>query len=136
MKLLSILLTLGLLCLHAVDLQWAHSYKEALSLAKKEKKNVMLLVTSARCGWCRKLESTTLKDKNVVERLNKKYILVHAMRGDETYPKTFNVGSVPASFFLDADGKLIIRKVVGYWSAEDYLSYMDDVDYKLGKKTY
>ena len=136
MKLLSVLLSLGLLCLHAVDLQWSSSYKEALSLAKKEKKNVMLLVTSESCGWCRKLERTTLKDKNVVERLNKDYIVVHATRGDLTYPEVLKVGSVPASFFLDANGKLIIRKVVGYWSTEDYLSYMDDVDYKLGKKKY
>jgi hypothetical protein len=37
---------------------------------------------------------------------------------------------------MDENGRLIINRVVGYWSAEDYLSYLDDVDYKLGKKEY
>ena len=120
--------------LHAVELNWLHSYKEALTKAKKEQKNVMLLVTSERCGWCRKLEKTTLKDEKVIERLNKNYIVVHLNRGEGDYPDSFKVSSVPATLFLRVDGTLIIKKVVGYWSSEDYLSYLDDVDYKLGKR--
>ena len=136
MRKILILLSLGLLSMHAIDLEWAQSYKEALSKAKKEKKNVMLLVTSETCRWCRKLENTTLVDKDVVQRLQKDYVVVQATRGEGTYPKVLKVGPVPATFFLDVNGKLIIKKVVGYWSAEDYLSYMDDVDFKLGKKKY
>ena len=136
MKNIFIVLILGLLSLQAVELKWAHSYKEALSQAKKEKKNIMLLVTSESCGWCRKLERTTLKDRDVVERLNRDYIVFHAIRGEGKYPEALKVGAVPASFFLNTEEKLIINNVIGYWPAEDYLSYMDDVDYKLGKKKY
>ncbi len=136
MRKILILLSLVSLSLSALELQWVHSYKEALFKAKQEKKNVMLLVTSETCRWCRKLEEITLTNKDVVQRLQKDYVLVQATRDEDDYPKVLNVGPVPATFFLDANGKLIIKQVVGYWPAEDYLSYMDDVDFKLGKKKY
>ncbi len=136
MKKIFTLLILSFLSLQALELEWTGSYREALSLAKQENKSVMVLVTSESCGWCRRLERVTLKDADVIKRLNRDYILFQATRGEGTYPESFRVGAVPASLFLKADGSLIINKVIGFWSAEDYLSYLDDVDYKLGKKQY
>ncbi len=136
MRKILILLSLISISLCALELQWVNSYHEALLKAKKEKKNLMLLVTSETCRWCKKLENTTLIDKEVVQRLQKDYVVVQLTRDEDNYPKVLKVASVPATFFLDAKGKPIIKQVIGYWSAEDYLSYMDDVDFKLGKKKY
>ena len=136
MKKILILLGLGLLSLYAADLNWAGSYKEAVAKATEQKKSVMLLVTTETCRWCRKLESTTLKDENVVARLKKDYVSVHVTRDVDDYPCHLKVKGVPTTFFLDANAKPLIKKVIGYWNAEDYLSFLDDVDYKLGKKEY
>ena len=131
-----LILSLSLLSLHAADLNWAKSYQDAVSKATEQKKNIMLLVTTKTCRWCRKLESTTLKDESVVSRLEKDYVSVHVTRDVDEYPCHLKVKGVPTTFFLDVSGKPIIKKVIGYWNVEDYLSYLDDVEYKLGKKEY
>lgn len=136
MKKILILFCLSFYSLYGADIEWAHSYKEAMEKAKFQKKNVMLLITTESCRWCRKLESTTLKDAKVVARLNKDYIAVHVTRDVDEYPSYLKTNGVPASYFLDNKGNPIIKKVTGYWNAEDYLSFLDDVDYKLGRKTY
>ncbi len=136
MKKLFILLCLGFLSLHAAELDWAGSYQEAVQKAIKQQKNVMLLVTTTKCRWCRKLESTTLRDERVIKRLEKDYVSVHVTRDVDDYPEDLKVRGVPSTFFLDVNGKPIIKKVLGYWNVEDYLSFLDDVDYKLGRKTY
>ncbi len=136
MKKIFILMSLSLFSLYAAELDWAGSYKEAVAKAVEQKKSVMLLVTTETCRWCRKLESTTLKDENIVARLHKDYVSVHVTRDVDDYPCHLKVKGVPTTFFLDVSGKPLIKKVVGYWNVEDYLSFLDDVDYKLGRKTY
>lgn len=131
-----ILLFLTLLNLHATDLVWANSFKEALSQAQAEKKTLMVLITTKTCRWCRKLEAETLTDETVISRLNKDYISVHLTRDVDEYPRYLSAPGVPASYFLDRTGQPIIKRVMGYWNAEDYMSFLDDVDYKLGKKEY
>ncbi|HIC42850.1 MAG TPA: DUF255 domain-containing protein [Sulfurimonas sp.] len=59
MKKILSLLSLCVFTLYANELNWANSYNEALLIAKAENKNIMLLITSKTCRWCRKLESNT-----------------------------------------------------------------------------
>jgi len=131
-----ILLCLSYASLHAAEVLWAHSFKEALAKAQAEDKKLMVLITTESCRWCRKLESETLMDDTVVSRLNKDYISVHLTRNVDEYPRYLNAPGVPSTHFLDRAGQPIIKRVMGYWNAEDYLSYLDDVEYKLGKKEY
>ncbi|MDF1882112.1 DUF255 domain-containing protein [Sulfurimonas sp. MAG313] len=136
MKKILIILSLWVFSLYANELNWAKSYKEAMAIAKSENKNVMLLITTTTCRWCRKLESETLTNASVIKRMNKDYISVHVRRGDGTYPERFNAPGVPATYFINDKSQPIIKRVMGYWNAEDYLSFLDDVDYKLGRKEY
>lgn len=136
MKKIFIILCLSVFTLFSSELNWADSYKDAVTKAKAQNKNVMVLITSHTCRWCRKLESETLTDEGVIERMNKDYIVVHVTRGEDSYPDSLEAPGVPATYFLNSDGKPIIRKVMGYWNVEDYISFLDDVDYKLGRKEY
>jgi thioredoxin-related protein len=130
------LLFATLFSLYGAELEWTHGYEEAMEKARVQKKNVMLLITTPTCRWCRKLESTTLKDEEVMARLSRDYIVVHVTRDVDDYPLKLETNGVPTTYFLDEKGQAIIKRVTGYWNAEDYLSFMDDVDYKLGRKTY
>jgi len=136
MKKILLLLSLSIFSLCAMELNWAETYQEALVKAKAENKNIMLLITSHTCRWCRKLESETLTNEEVITRMNKDYISVHVTRGEDDYPQELVAPGVPATYFLDNEGNPIIRKVMGYWNVEDYSSFLDDVDYKLGRKEY
>jgi aspartyl-tRNA(Asn)/glutamyl-tRNA(Gln) amidotransferase subunit B len=68
--------------------------------------------------------------------INKDYISLRVTRGKDDYPESLEAPGVPTTYFLDNKGNPIIRKVMGYWNIEDYLSFLDDVDYKLGRKEY
>jgi len=136
MQKILIVLCMLLLSLNAAELKWADTYTQAIEKAKKQNKNVMLLITTKTCRWCRKLESTTLKNQRVIERLNRDYISVHVTRDVDDYPSDLQVKGVPTTYFLNVQGAPMIRKVMGYWNVDDYLSFLDDVDYKLGKKEY
>jgi thioredoxin-related protein len=115
------------------ELEWMHNYKEAQKLALKENKAVLLLITTEGCRWCRKLESTTLRDDDVIANISADFIPVHLTRGKDSYPSTLKAKRVPASFFLYSDGRPIMRSVMGYWSAEDYLSILEDAKRKIRK---
>ncbi|MDY0234022.1 MAG: thioredoxin family protein [Sulfurimonas sp.] len=113
--------------LFASELNWHSDYKKAVEIAKKERKDVYVLITSDSCRWCRKFEDTTLEDKRVLELLRQKYILVHADRDMDALPKEFNIKSVPRHYFVTPDEKIIFT-FVGYWDELDFRSYLRDVD--------
>jgi len=136
MQKILITLLLSTLSLFSAEINWAKSYKEAISKAIAENKNVMVLMTTHTCRWCRKLESQTLTDAGIIERINRDYVPVHVTRDEDEYPASLDAPGVPATYFLNARGEPIIKRVMGYWNVEDYSSFLDDVDYKLGRKEY
>lgn len=119
--------------LFASELNWSSDYKKAVEIAKKEKKDIYVLVTTESCRWCRKLEDTTLKDERVKELLKSKYILVHIDRDRDFLPESFNARSVPKHYFVTPDEKIIFT-FAGYWDELDFRSYLRDVDKERAQK--
>ncbi len=113
--------------LFAVD--WVQNIDTALQLAKKEHKNVMVMVEGEHCRWCKKMKGRTLTDDAVEKRLQN-YVAVKVFREDSTaMAKLPAVQGVPTIFFMRSD-KTIIQEVMGYFNVEDFLSYIDDVEKK------
>jgi len=115
------------------ELEWADSYEEAQQQAIEEHKGILAIITKKTCRWCRKLEDTTLENDEVVDRIHSKFVPVHLTRNQDEYPGNLMAKMVPVSYFLSSDGRPIMRGVMGYWSAEDYLSIMDDVERSIRK---
>jgi len=118
--------------IYASNLNWSHNYEATIKQAKKEHKRVYMLITSKDCRWCRKFESTTLQEKEVLKRLKKEYILLHISRDEDYMPEYFKKKRVPRHYFLNRDGD-IIYSFLGYWVAEDFFSFLDDVDKRYKK---
>ncbi len=119
--------------LHANEIEWLHNYDKAVVKATLEKKKIFLLVTSETCRWCRKLESTTLEDPTIVERINQKYIAVALTRDKDSYPDYLQARMVPMNYFLKDNGR-VINRIPGFWNVEDFHSILDDVNYNLKKQ--
>lgn len=123
--LLSIFVLSGTLL--AVD--WVKDIDTALELAKKEHKNVMVMVEGEYCRWCKKMKGRTLTDDAVEKRL-KNYVVVKVMREDgNEMAKLPPVQGVPTIFFMKSN-KAIIQEVMGYFNVEDFISYINDVENK------
>ena len=127
-----VLILLAVLSLDAAEIDWAHSYAEAQERAKNEHKNILVLITTESCRWCRRLEATTLQNDAVIKRINAEYVAVHVTRGKDAYPSDLVAPRVPMSYFVKPGGE-VIHDMMGYWPAEDYLSILDDAAYELKK---
>lgn len=125
-----ILLSILLLTSSIFALDWAKDLNSALVSAKKEHKNIMVLIESEHCRWCKKMKHRTLTDETVEKRLEK-YIVVKVMKEDPHAMAKFPpIQGVPTIFFIKED-KAIIEEVIGYFNVEDFLSYIDDVEKKV-----
>jgi thioredoxin-related protein len=130
---LVMIVTMFALSLFASEIEWENNFEAAKAKAQKEDKIIYALITSETCRWCRKLESTTLEEAKVVENINSKYAAVALTRGKDNYPPCLKAPMVPMSYFLTPEGR-VLYSVPGYWSKEDYLSMMDDVEHKYKKQ--
>ncbi|MCW8896136.1 thioredoxin family protein [Sulfurimonas sp.] len=120
-----LILTIALIStLCAVD--WPSDYDEAKEQAKKEKKNIYMLIGSEYCPWCEKFEKKVLSQKEVIEKLEKDYVLIYLSREIDDIPTHLEKTPVPRHYFLTENGE-IIYTIVGYRSVEALYEVLNDV---------
>jgi len=110
------------------NLPWHSNVEIAFSKAKKEHENVLIMVGEDDCRWCVKMKERTLTDTRIIEAL-KKYVLVYVKRSDKEalkYIPQFD-GNIPSFFFM-TENKETIEPVVGYFNADDFLQYIQEIE--------
>lgn len=127
------------------EIKWM-SYDEAVKLAKKRPKKIFVDVYTDWCGWCKKMDQTTLKDPKITAFMNKKYYAVKlnaesnkmisfqgkAMTERELAGKVFKISGYPSTVYLESDEK-IIQPVPGYMDVptlDKILHYIGEDHYK------
>ena len=103
------------------------NYHDALKVAQDKNKRIYMLIVSDDCGWCKKFERTTLKNKKIIKRLQEKYVLLHLSRDSNYIPKKFKTTPIPRHYFLTSKGKEVFP-VVGYRDVETFNGFLDDVE--------
>jgi len=124
---------LGILFLSSTifSLDWVKDIDTALAVAQKENKNVMVFVESPYCKWCKKMKDHTFSDESVEKRLEK-YVVVTVMKNDSKAMVNLpHVKGVPATFFMNANKK-VIESAIGYLTVEEFILYINDVEKKKG----
>lgn len=138
----------------AQEINWL-TIEEAEEANKKEPKKIFIDVYTDWCGYCKKMDATTFKDKDMIEYLNKEFYCVkmdgedkgtltfkgqeygfvnQGRRGYNKLPATLLKGrlSYPSFVYLDEDLKTVLVKP-GYRKAKEMLSivtYIGDDVYK------
>jgi len=124
-----IILSMVLLSGSLLALDWVKDIDTAVQIAKKEHKNIMVMVEGEHCRWCKKMKGRTLSDDTVEKRLEK-YVVVKVFREDgNAMAQLPPVDGVPTIFFMK-ENKAILEDIVGYFNVEDFISYIDDVEKK------
>ena len=109
------------------SVDWQTNYHTALKIAQEQNKRVYMLIVSEDCGWCRKFERTTLKNKKILQRLNEKYVLLHLLREWDYIPNKFKTAPVPRHYFLTSKGKIVFP-VVGYRDIRMFNEFLNNAD--------
>jgi thiol:disulfide interchange protein len=94
----------------------AKQIAEALALAGKDGKRVLLQFGANWCPWCHKLHSLFKTDKDIAAKLKSDYVVVlidvnkgHNGKVDVKYGHPTRFG-IPVLVILDADGKQLTTK--------------------------
>ena len=128
-----ILLFLIIFQLSASEVIWHKSYKDALESSKQNNKLVFVFITSSECLWCKRFKKTTLREAEIVKRMNSEYNSVELTKDVDEYPKKLKAAVLPMYYFLDSDEN-IIDYSRGYWDKTDFNFVLDDVQKRLKKQ--
>jgi len=122
-----IILFLLLSTLHSANLNWEHNYYQALYDAKVQDKDVYLFIGADKCRWCDKFKNETLSNKDVIEKLKEKFVLLYMSRDQHKIPNKFKLRGVPWQYFLDYKGN-IIYKAQGGREIDGFYDLLEEVD--------
>ncbi len=90
------------------------NYKEAIKKAKKQKKDIVLVLISDYCPWCDKLKEEVLGTEYTEEIVDKHYISLMLNSSQDKYPEKFDTRYVPTIHFVSYKDESIIESVVGF----------------------
>ena len=109
---------------------------QILQMAKQKDKKIMFFFHIPYCHYCESMLDENFKDKNTLKYIKKYFILVDIystkkqivifknFKGThKEFAKYLNTKAVPATFFMDKEGK-IIHKAIGYRNIDEYLVEM------------
>lgn len=107
---------------------WETDMDHAFERAKKEHKNVMVMVEDTRCKWCKNMKLGALSDESVQKKMQS-YILLKVQRSDKQTAKRIVdfTGAIPSFYFMEPDQE-IYESIVGYFTVEDFLSYLIEIE--------
>ncbi|WP_152542476.1 thioredoxin family protein [Pedobacter sp. V48] len=97
----------------------------AIEKAKSEQKFIFVDAYAKWCGPCKKLKSTTFKNKQAADLFNKNFInLSMDMEKDDGIKLAgqWEINEYPALLILDTKGQIILR-AVGYLDADQLINF-------------
>ena len=100
-------------------------YKVALEKAKKSNKQVMFVMVTNYCPWCRKFEKRTLVKDEVNLLVHNKYIPLILNREKGEYPKKFYTTRIPVVMFIDPNKEEKIRESLGYKKVKEFIEELN-----------
>ncbi|MBN1621277.1 MAG: thioredoxin family protein [Endomicrobiales bacterium] len=107
-------------------IDWQYNFDKGLTEAKEANKLIMVSFYADWCGWCKRMDKTTYRDKEVVD-LSSQFVCVKVNTDkDRTTPADYGVRGLPTVVFLSSEGKLL-KTVVGYRSSGYLLDEMKEL---------
>lgn len=118
-------LTAALPAVAADPVQWRTDYPTARKEAEEKKIPLLVVVGTEQCVYCRKLESTTFVDKNVLAMLAGKVVLLKVdANKDAEFARAMRVTMYPTTVIAGADGK-VFAYLAGYVAPEQFREHAD-----------
>ena len=89
---------------------WQKSLKDAHKVALQQNKPIMLVFGAEWCGFCKKLEKTTLSNPQLAKYINATFVSVHIDFDDEPkIAEILDVKSLPCTIILSPEADLLGR---------------------------
>ncbi len=113
--------------LYSNELQTVYSYQNALYKAKQENKLVMVMMSYHGCPVCDYMKDIVFERPNVLDYLNKHFLVVIKDIEKDYYPQRFSAIDSPTFFFIDPMTLHdLIPKKTGGFRPEQFLSILHE----------
>ena len=96
------------------------TYEEALQIAKKENKKILLYFTASWCPPCQKMKRETLKNEEVKKALSK-FVVFYAEESDLS--SKFGVRAIPTFKIINPEEK-VEKTATGFMDVSKFLSFL------------
>lgn len=107
------------------------SFEEALKLSKKNPKKIFIDVYTTWCGWCKKMDRTTLQDSNVIKYLNKNF---YSVRLDGETKDTIIFNGTPHFYNPKFKANELAVKLLDMRTSYPTTIYLDENFNRIGKR--
>ena len=112
------------------SINWTSDLLTALETANKENKIIMIDIYADWCEWCKKLDTETYKDLEVIE-LSKKFVNLKVDTDNDLLDfqalnEAFGINKIPVILFINADGELVHR-IDGYLDADTFKTQIREI---------
>lgn len=104
----------------ASEMKYETNYDAAVEKSKKLQKNIMLVLVSNFCPWCRKFEQRVLLKNEVNSLIQKNYIPLILNKEKDPFPKEFDTGFTPIIHFIDYKTQKSYKNVIGYNNKDEF----------------
>ena len=110
----------------SVSVEWETDFPDAIKRAQSEGKPVLVNFYADWCVWCKRLDSTTLRDAKVAALLSDRVIAVQLdVDGDgRELSNEYRVDGLPTVLILDPSGREIGR-IPGYMPPTGFLERVE-----------
>ncbi len=99
-------------------------FKVALAKAKEQRKDLMFLLITNYCPWCKKFEQRTLSDALIRTKIQQKFIPLILNREEKKFPARFDSPRIPVVYFVSYKDDKIVTSTVGFQTKEEFLPYL------------
>ncbi len=110
-----------------VKVDWEPDLPSALERARKEQKPVVVTFYADWCVWCKRFESTTLRDAQVASMLSDRVVplSLDVDGAGRELSAEYRVDGLPTILVLDAGGNELGR-IPGYMPPQSFLERMEE----------
>ena len=108
----------------ASALGYGTDYAEAVETARAQGKNVMLVLVSNFCPWCRKFEEQVLRKEDVNALVHQKYVPVILNKEKDPFPAELDMAFTPVVYFIDPATQKSYHQSVGYNERDAFMHWL------------
>ena len=111
----------------AADVRWSTDIEDTLSRASTSNQLVLIEFTADWCVYCKKMEKTTFKDPQVVQRISRDFLAVQVDADrNKALVKDLGIKGLPAILVVSPDLKVIDR-ISGFQTPEALVPKLDAI---------
>jgi thioredoxin-related protein len=108
-------------------IEYTNDFDATLKSAKKDNKKVFLLYTQTGCPACEYMIDEVFENEDVETYLDTYYKVAVVDIYKDGMIKGYRAFGTPTMYFLDSDGKPLIRKIIGGMEPQEFLKKLKSI---------